>query len=142
MKKSSQIAWKIVPFGHFFSVKVVPFIEVLLYTHFPAGERPYARQRPTKGVPLGTAAGVVPMDTPDIAAPTPHFGTDPYFGGDVEAQGGAPDISGPTSRLGYLFKRQRAINWSAFPPLPPPLLQLSRVLSAFVSTRQECLCAG
>jgi hypothetical protein len=31
MEKSSQIAWKIVPLRHFFPLKVVPFIEVLLY---------------------------------------------------------------------------------------------------------------
>jgi hypothetical protein len=32
MEKSSQIAWKIVPLRHFFPLKVVPHIEVLLYT--------------------------------------------------------------------------------------------------------------
>jgi hypothetical protein len=31
VKKSSQIAWKIVPLRHFFPLKVVPLIEVLLY---------------------------------------------------------------------------------------------------------------
>jgi hypothetical protein len=31
MEKSSQIIWKIVPFRHFFPLKVVPLIEVLLY---------------------------------------------------------------------------------------------------------------
>jgi hypothetical protein len=31
MEKSSQIAWKIVPLVHFFPLKVVPLIEVLLY---------------------------------------------------------------------------------------------------------------
>jgi hypothetical protein len=31
MEKSSQIAWKIVPLSHFFPLKVVPLIEVLLY---------------------------------------------------------------------------------------------------------------
>jgi hypothetical protein len=31
MEKSSQIAWKIVPLRHFFRLKVVPLIEVLLY---------------------------------------------------------------------------------------------------------------
>jgi hypothetical protein len=31
MKNSSQIAWKIVPLGHFPPLKVVPLIEVLLY---------------------------------------------------------------------------------------------------------------
>jgi hypothetical protein len=31
MEKSSQIAWKIVPFRNFFPLKVVPLIEVLLY---------------------------------------------------------------------------------------------------------------
>jgi hypothetical protein len=31
MEKSSQIAWKIVPLAHFFPLKVVPLIEVLLY---------------------------------------------------------------------------------------------------------------
>jgi hypothetical protein len=34
MEKSSQIAWKIVPLGHFFPLKVVPLIEVLLYGFF------------------------------------------------------------------------------------------------------------
>jgi hypothetical protein len=33
MEKSSQIAWKIVPLRHFFPLKVVPLIEVLLYNH-------------------------------------------------------------------------------------------------------------
>jgi hypothetical protein len=33
MEKSSQIAWKIVPLRHFFPLKVVPLIEVLLYLH-------------------------------------------------------------------------------------------------------------
>jgi hypothetical protein len=31
MEKSSQIAWKITPLRHFFPLKVVPLIEVLLY---------------------------------------------------------------------------------------------------------------
>jgi hypothetical protein len=31
MEMSSQIAWKIVPLRHFFPLKVVPLIEVLLY---------------------------------------------------------------------------------------------------------------
>jgi hypothetical protein len=31
MVKSGQIAWKIVPLRHFFPLKVVPLIEVLLY---------------------------------------------------------------------------------------------------------------
>jgi hypothetical protein len=31
MEKSSQIAWKTVPLRHFFPLKVVPLIEVLLY---------------------------------------------------------------------------------------------------------------
>jgi hypothetical protein len=31
MEKSSKIAWKIVPLRHFFPLKVVPLIEVLLY---------------------------------------------------------------------------------------------------------------
>jgi hypothetical protein len=36
MEKSSQIAWTIVPLRHFFPLKVVPLIEVLLYsiTHY------------------------------------------------------------------------------------------------------------
>jgi hypothetical protein len=34
MKKSSQIALKIVPLRHFFPLKVVPLIEVLLYLEF------------------------------------------------------------------------------------------------------------
>jgi hypothetical protein len=33
MKKSSQIAWKIFPLRHFFPLKVVPLIEILLYKH-------------------------------------------------------------------------------------------------------------
>jgi hypothetical protein len=36
MEKSSQIAWKIVPLRHFFPLKVVPLIEVLLYVQTPA----------------------------------------------------------------------------------------------------------
>jgi hypothetical protein len=35
MKKSSQIARKIVPLRHFFPLKVVPLIEVLLYISYP-----------------------------------------------------------------------------------------------------------
>jgi hypothetical protein len=31
MEKSSQIAWKIVPFRHLFPLKFVPLIEVLMY---------------------------------------------------------------------------------------------------------------
>jgi hypothetical protein len=31
MEKSSQIAWKIVPLRHYFPLKVVPLIEILLY---------------------------------------------------------------------------------------------------------------
>jgi hypothetical protein len=31
MEKLSQIAWKLVPLRHFFPLKVVPLIEVLLY---------------------------------------------------------------------------------------------------------------
>jgi hypothetical protein len=31
VQKSSQIAWKLVPLRHFFPLKVVPLIEVLLY---------------------------------------------------------------------------------------------------------------
>jgi hypothetical protein len=33
MEKSSQIAWRIVPLIHFFPLKVVPLIEVLLYCY-------------------------------------------------------------------------------------------------------------
>jgi hypothetical protein len=32
MEKSSQIAWKVIPLRHFFPLKVVPLIEVLLYS--------------------------------------------------------------------------------------------------------------
>jgi hypothetical protein len=32
MEKSSQIAWKIVPLRHFTPLKVVPLIEVLLFS--------------------------------------------------------------------------------------------------------------
>jgi hypothetical protein len=34
MEKSSQIAWKLVPLRHFFPLKIVPLIEVLLYMIF------------------------------------------------------------------------------------------------------------
>jgi hypothetical protein len=34
MEKSSQKAWKFVPLRHFFPLKVVPLIEVLLYSIF------------------------------------------------------------------------------------------------------------
>jgi hypothetical protein len=37
MEKSSQIAWKVVPLGHFFPLKVVPLIEVLLYYQCSSG---------------------------------------------------------------------------------------------------------
>jgi hypothetical protein len=33
MEKSSQIRWKNIPHKHFFPLKVVPLIEVLLYRH-------------------------------------------------------------------------------------------------------------
>jgi hypothetical protein len=48
MEKSSQIAWKIVPLRHFFPLKVVPLIEVLLYTEKSVGwyeQDMYDRQR-------------------------------------------------------------------------------------------------
>jgi hypothetical protein len=35
MEKSSQVAWKIVPLRHFFPLKGVPLIEVLLYSDVP-----------------------------------------------------------------------------------------------------------
>jgi hypothetical protein len=34
MEKSSQIAWKLVPLRHFYPLKVVSLIEVLLYSYF------------------------------------------------------------------------------------------------------------
>jgi hypothetical protein len=34
MERSSQITWKIVPLRHFFPLKVVPLIEVLLYSSY------------------------------------------------------------------------------------------------------------
>jgi hypothetical protein len=37
MEKSSQIAWKIAPLRHFFPLKVVPLIEVLLYCAIQSG---------------------------------------------------------------------------------------------------------
>jgi hypothetical protein len=37
MEKSSQIAWKIVPLRHFFQLKVVPLIEVVLYSNLATG---------------------------------------------------------------------------------------------------------
>ena len=69
------------------------------------------RHRPPKGIPVGTAAGVVPMDTPEMKGETPHYGSNPYFGKDLESQGRPPNINGPDSLLGYSFRRQRAINW-------------------------------
>jgi hypothetical protein len=47
MEKSSQIAWKIVPLRHFFSLEVVPLIEVFLYTPWwqPAIRCPYIHFR-------------------------------------------------------------------------------------------------
>jgi hypothetical protein len=38
MEKLSQTAWKIVPLRHFFPLKVVPLIEVLLYFNSVKGE--------------------------------------------------------------------------------------------------------
>jgi hypothetical protein len=38
METSSQIAWRIVPLRHFFPLKVVPLIEVLLY-NLPLSKR-------------------------------------------------------------------------------------------------------
>jgi hypothetical protein len=41
MENSSQIAWKVVPLGHFSPLKVVPLIEVLLYLNkHPMGDKP------------------------------------------------------------------------------------------------------
>jgi hypothetical protein len=37
MKKSSQIAWKLVPLRHFFPLKAVPLIEILLYRYLSWG---------------------------------------------------------------------------------------------------------
>jgi hypothetical protein len=34
MEKSSQIAWKLVPLRHYFPLKILPLIEVLLYHRF------------------------------------------------------------------------------------------------------------
>jgi hypothetical protein len=44
MAKSSQIAWKLVPIIHFFPLKVVPLIEVLLYSVYPDALKRDARQ--------------------------------------------------------------------------------------------------
>jgi hypothetical protein len=41
MGKSSQLAWKFVPLRHFFPLKVVPLIEVLLYIVCSEFERAY-----------------------------------------------------------------------------------------------------
>jgi hypothetical protein len=37
MEKSSQIAWKLVSLRHYFPVKVVPLIEVLLHSNTVEG---------------------------------------------------------------------------------------------------------
>jgi hypothetical protein len=52
MEKSSQIAWRIVPLKDFFPPKVVPLIEVLLYTVYTVYKRLcpngyLERQKPT-----------------------------------------------------------------------------------------------
>jgi hypothetical protein len=39
MDKSGQKAWKIVPLRHFFPLKVVPLIEVLLYKGISSQEK-------------------------------------------------------------------------------------------------------
>jgi hypothetical protein len=51
MEKSSQIAWKIVPLRHFFPLKVVPLIEVLLYFQL-GGARPKGFRGPTSSTGL------------------------------------------------------------------------------------------
>ena len=83
----------------------------ILSHHVGQGQR-----RPFKGI-TGAAQGVVPMDTPEMQAPTPSYGANPYFGRDIESQKTPPNISGPESLLGYTFRRQRAINWYGYPLL-------------------------
>jgi hypothetical protein len=51
MEKSSQIAWKIVPLRHFFPLKIVPLIEVLLYCFLISSwEDPLVNPRRTPAV--------------------------------------------------------------------------------------------
>ena len=55
------------------------------------------------------------MDTPEMAAETPNYAANPYFGKDLESQAAPADDKGAQSLLGYKFKRQRAINWYVKP---------------------------
>jgi hypothetical protein len=57
MEKSSQIAWKIVPLRHFFSLKVVPLIEVLLYRLWAYSIPPYKRSPYNVRIPLSDILG-------------------------------------------------------------------------------------
>jgi hypothetical protein len=68
MEKSSQIAWKIVPLRHFFPLKVVPLIEVLLYLELGS-------QCPEQLLPLESALtsllhSIRILDSPDTRAYT------------------------------------------------------------------------
>jgi hypothetical protein len=49
MEKSSQIAWKFVPPIHFFPLKVVPLIEILLYLQINCPAAYDAAQKSNEG---------------------------------------------------------------------------------------------
>jgi hypothetical protein len=63
MEKSSQIAWKIVPLGHFFPLKVVPLIEVLLYKRLHCN---------VIGGTTATVNGTRPVNTDTLHGPKKH----------------------------------------------------------------------
>jgi hypothetical protein len=72
MEKSSQIAWKIVPLRHFFPLKVVPLIEVLLYLVWYSDEvedrdpkNLKHHSRKTMNLPFLVICGVVEIFTGD-----------------------------------------------------------------------------
>ena len=72
------------------------------------------------------------MDSDDIAAPTPNYQANPYFGKDIESQAAPLDIKGPDSLLGHKFVRQRAINWYSSTLYLSPKSSLNLSLQSFL----------
>jgi hypothetical protein len=88
MEKSSQIAWKVVPLRHFFPLKVVPLIEVLLY--FSSGSSQL-------GLPEGQAVFLPPSSFGDkikkLSSVLPLFCTADQTSAEQERCGEAAGVS-------------------------------------------------
>jgi hypothetical protein len=107
MEKSSQIAWKIVPLRHFFPLKVVPLIEVLLYL--------YSVIRRGPKFPAGVFL-ILPNSLPPHSAQIQNKDPRPR-----------PPQRGPDYRAGFflifpsIFPPHSAKIQNKFTPPPPPL---------------------